>query len=117
MNRTRRYSDSYEKIWETVRKIPRGKVATYGGIGRLSGLPGQARLVGYALHSLPHGFDLPWHRVINSQGKISLPKIGGHFERQRKLLAKEGVKFNEERIDLDKYQWPREREKRSRRKI
>ena len=117
MKQASRRSDSYERIWEAVRRIPKRRVATYGGIATLCGLPGQARLVGYALHSLPHGFDLPWHRVINSQGKISLPKIGGHFERQRKLLAKEGVKFNEERIDLDKYQWPREREKRSRRKI
>ena len=107
-------ADSYERIWKAVRRIPKRRVTTYGGIATLCGLPGQARLVGYAMHNLPRGFDVPWHRVINSQGRISLPRLGGHYERQRKLLEKDGVRFNGEQIDLERYGWP---EKRSKKKI
>ena len=105
MNRSGHLSNSYERIWETVRKIPNGKVATYGRIARASGLPRQARLVGYALHNLPLDFDVPWHRVINSQGRISLPKNGGHYERQQRLLVKEGIVFLKDRVDLKRYEW------------
>jgi methylated-DNA-protein-cysteine methyltransferase related protein len=97
----------YEVIWETVCRIPRGKVATYGGIATLSGFAGQARLVGYALHNLPRNIDVPWHRVINSQGRISLPKAGGHYDRQRKLLEDERVVLQGEKIDLGRYGWRR----------
>ncbi len=100
---------SYEIIWDTVRSIPRGKVATYGEIARLSGFIGQARLVGYALHGVPESEKVPWHRVINSQGKISLPRSGGHYGRQKRLLRKEGILFVKEKIDLDKYGWMRGR--------
>jgi methylated-DNA-protein-cysteine methyltransferase-like protein len=99
-------SNSYERIWRSVRRIPKGMVATYGGIANASGLPRQARLVGYALHNLPLNFGVPWHRVINSQGKISLPKNGGHHERQRRLLEGEGIVFLKDRIDLKRYEWP-----------
>jgi len=112
MKQTARLSDSYERIWKTVRKIPRGKVATYGGVARASGLPRQARLVGYALHNLPPNFDIPWHRVINSQGRISLPKNGGHHERQRRLLEKEGIAFLKDRVDLKRYEWRAQSSKR-----
>ncbi len=111
MKRRKPPADSYERIWKAVRRIPKRRVATYGGIASLCGLSGQARLVGYALHNLPHGFSVPWHRVINSQGRISLPKLGGHYERQRKLLEKESVKFNGERIDLERYGWPEKHSK------
>ncbi len=100
--------NSYALIWQTVCKIPKGKVATYGAIAKLSGLPGQARLVGYAMHNVPLGAESPWHRVINSQGKISLPKAGGHYDRQRKLIEKERVVFTRDRVDLRKYGWPRQ---------
>lgn len=98
-------SDIYLAIWQSVRRIPRGKVATYGGIARMSGLAGRARQVGYALHNLPHNFDVPWHRVINAQGRISLPRNGGHFDRQRLLLEREGIVLTRGRIDLKRYGW------------
>ena len=77
MNKQPKISDLYRRIFEAVNKIPHGKAATYGQIARLAGLGSHARLVGYALHNLPANSTVPWHRVINSNGKISLPKEGG----------------------------------------
>lgn len=97
---------TYEKIYTVIQLIPRGKVATYGLIAEVASLPGQARLVGYALNSLPEGYQVPWHRVINSQGKISLSTSGGWGEYQRSLLEAEGVIFNDiGKIDLKIYLW------------
>lgn len=93
----------YDLILETVRQIPRGKVASYGDVAKLSGLPGQPRLVGYALHNLPRNSEVPWQRVINSQGKISLPRKSGSYSRQKKLLEQEGIQFENERIDFDRF--------------
>ena len=93
----------HEEIWEAVRKIPRGRVATYGQIATLAGMDGQPRLVGYALHALPKGSDVPWHRVINASGKISLPPP--FSTRQRRLLEAEGIRFTENKINLKQYQW------------
>ena len=90
-------------IWETVKQIPKGKVATYGDVATLSGLPGQQRLVGYALHNLPANSRIPWQRVINAQGRISLPRRTGGYRRQKQLLQEEGVVFSNETIDLDEY--------------
>lgn len=99
-------SSSYEKIYATVRRIPRGKVATYGQIARLAGLVRAARQVGYALHALPGGSRIPWQRVVNHAGRISARASGGHDEWQRELLEKEGVIFNAAgRIDLRQFQW------------
>lgn len=103
----KRAPSTYEMIWDTVRQVPKGKVATYGEIAEQSGLPRQARLVGYALHNTPHGLDIPWHRVINSQGKISLPKQNGSYAKQKKLLRKEGIVFVGDKINLKKYSWLR----------
>ncbi|MBN1948857.1 MAG: MGMT family protein [Candidatus Cloacimonetes bacterium] len=97
---------TYEKTYAAVRHIPRGKVATYGLIAAVAGFPGQSRMVGYALNSLPEGYQVPWHRVINSQGKISLGTAGGWGEYQRSLLEAEGVIFNDiGKIDLSIYLW------------
>ena len=105
-------SETYERIWKTVKRIPKGRVATYGQIATVAGLAGRARQVGYALHSLPENSSVPWHRVINSQGKISLGRAGGYDE-QRMLLEAEGVEFDGERIRLERFQWkPRKRRKR-----
>lgn len=95
---------SHQRIHDVVARIPRGRVATYGQIARIARLPGQARLVGYALHALPAGTRLPWQRVVNAQGAIS---VGGESgARQRKLLEAEGVRFDGRgRIDLEKFQW------------
>jgi methylated-DNA-protein-cysteine methyltransferase-like protein len=100
---------THGRIYSVVSRIPRGRVATYGQIARLAGLPRQARLVGYAMHALPVGTRIPWQRVINAQGAISLP--GKSAIRQRELLEKEGVRFDARgRIDLDAYLWqPRHR--------
>jgi methylated-DNA-protein-cysteine methyltransferase-like protein len=85
-------------------RIPRGRVATYGQIARIAGLRGQARLVGYALHALPVGSEVPWHRVLNGKGELSTRGLSA--ERQRKLLEQEGVKFDARgRISLAKFQW------------
>ena len=100
-------SKSYERIYAVVRQIPRGKVATYGQVARLAGLAGHARQVGYALHALTGGEDVPWHRVINSLGTISFsPDRDNHDSLQRRLLEDEGVFFNREgKVNLRKYLW------------
>jgi methylated-DNA-protein-cysteine methyltransferase-like protein len=95
-----------------VARIPRGRVATYGQIAALAGLPRQARLVGYAMHGLPDGSRLPWHRVINAQGKVSSRSAPGPSEGlQRHLLEEEEVVFSLNGcIDLRRYRWrPRAR--------
>ena len=95
---------THGRIHKVVSRIPRGRVATYGQVARLAGLGGQARLVGYAMHALPAGSRVPWQRVVNAQGAISLP--GKSALRQRELLEKEGVRFDARgRIDLDRFLW------------
>lgn len=94
----------HQRIHRVVSRIPRGRVATYGQIARLAGLPGQARLVGYAMHAVPAGSNIPWQRVVNAKGEISLPGESG--KRQRALLEREGVRFDARgRIPLATYQW------------
>jgi methylated-DNA-protein-cysteine methyltransferase-like protein len=99
---------TYERIYEVVRRIPRGRVTTYGTVAREAGLPGRARQVGYAMAALPEEHDVPWHRVVNARGEVSERTGGVTFERiQRALLQAEGVPFDRhERIDLDRYGWP-----------
>jgi methylated-DNA-protein-cysteine methyltransferase related protein len=96
---------TYFRIWESVGKIPSGKVSTYGGIAHLSGYPEQPRLVGYALHGLPMDSTVPWHRVINAQGKISFPNGSRAFREQKEKLEGEGIEFIEDKINLNKYGW------------
>ena len=99
-------SDSYQRIYKIVKRIPRGRVATYGQIATLAGLDGHARQVGYALHSLPDGVHIPWHRVINAKGEISPRNAGDSHELQRMLLEEEGVEFSlDGRIDLKTFRW------------
>jgi methylated-DNA-protein-cysteine methyltransferase-like protein len=89
-----------------VARVPKGRVATYGQIARLAGVPGQPRQVGYALAALPDGMDIPWHRVINARGEVS-PRSEAEFEAiQRALLRAEGVVFDPTgRVDLDRFGW------------
>ena len=99
-------SDSYARIYAVVRKVPRGRVATYGQVAALAGLPGHARQVGYALHALNDG-RVPWHRVVNAQGRISgrADEPGGSVL-QRIRLEQEGVEFDARgRIALDRFGW------------
>ncbi len=87
-----------------VRSIPPGRVANYGLVALAAGLPGQARLVGYALHRLPDDTDVPWHRVVNVRGEISLYQHFGPGRTQRALLEAEGVSFDARgRIDLTRF--------------
>ncbi|TRX55714.1 MGMT family protein [Thalassomonas sp. M1454] len=96
---------NYKRIWATVLLIPKGKVASYGQIADLAGLPGKARLVGRALGFAPKSIKVPWHRVINSQGKISFPIGSEHFEQQKGLLQTEQVVVLNGRIKLKEFQW------------
>ncbi len=84
----------YQVIYQQVQRIPYGKVTNYGHIALLAGYPGQARQVGYALFQLPENTNIPWHRVVNAQGRISIgrAKPGGEITQRLKLEA-EGVKF------------------------
>jgi methylated-DNA-protein-cysteine methyltransferase-like protein len=104
-------SSSYPRIYAVVSRIPKGRVATYGQVAALAGLPGQARLVGYAMHALPAGSRVPWHRVVNAAGKISIRSDGlGHDDLQAQLLRREGVRFVVGAIPLARYGWqPRAR--------
>ncbi len=99
-------SDTYEKIYAVVRKIPHGCVATYGQVARLAGIPRQARQVGYALHASSGKHDLPWHRVINAKGEVSTRSDPSCNGLQRQLLEDEGVVFNRNaRVSLENYRW------------
>jgi methylated-DNA-protein-cysteine methyltransferase-like protein len=84
----------WKKFYDTVRKVPRGRVASYGQIAELAGFDGHARQVGYALHALPAKSGVPWHRVVNAKGEISPRSAGDSHELQRMLLEAEGVKFD-----------------------
>ena len=96
----------WERVWAVVRRIPHGRVATYGQVAALAGFVGQARQVGYALHALPGEGFAPWHRVVNARGAISLPPGGGADVTQRLRLEREGVRFDARgRIDLERYGW------------
>lgn len=86
-------------------RIPHGCVATYGQIARLAGLGRRARMVGYALHRTPDDYSLPWHRVINAQGRIAFPVDSSQYQRQRERLIAEGIALVAGRVDLDRYRW------------
>ena len=100
----------YARIYAVVKRIPIGRVATYGQVAELAGIPGHARQVGYALNALPDDHEVPWHRVINSQGRISLRADSGYDDLQRTMLEAEGIEFDtSDRIALEKYRWHTER--------
>ncbi|WP_394549831.1 MULTISPECIES: MGMT family protein [unclassified Pantoea] len=93
-----------QRIWQIVAAIPPGKVTTYGDVALLAGSPRAARQVGGVLSRLPEGSTLPWHRVINRNGTLSLQ--GERFFRQREALEAEGVEVTEAgQIDLAKFRW------------
>lgn len=97
-----------EKIWQVVHQIPKGKVASYGQVAKLAQLPGYARYVGHVMKKLPQGSKLPWHRVANSQGKLSFPTDSSQYQRQKILLEKEGVVFINGRFSLKRFGWLQE---------
>jgi methylated-DNA-protein-cysteine methyltransferase-like protein len=102
-----RPSGTYQLIYAVVRRIPRGRVATYGQVAALAGFPRQPRLAGYALHALRDASAVPWHRVLNAQGRLSLMRSGGGAGlTQRLRLEQEGVQFTAAgRVDLKEYGW------------
>lgn len=100
-------ANKFSRIYEVVAAIPRGRVATYGQIAVLSGIPRRARFVGYALRSIPEEVNLPWHRVVNAGGCISPRSDWCDSEHvQRLRLEHEGVEFDSNgRIPLERFQW------------
>lgn len=97
--------NSFELIYDVVKRIPIGKVATYGQVARLAGNPRWARVVGYALHNNPSPGLIPCHRVVNRRGEVSRAFAFGGENRQIELLRAEGVKFEDGRVDLESCQW------------
>jgi methylated-DNA-protein-cysteine methyltransferase-like protein len=101
-----RPDSSRTRIYDVVRRVPRGKVATYGQIATIAGLDGQARQVGYAMAAIGRASAVPWQRVINAQGRISMRGEGpaGSIIQQQ-LLEREGVIFDGGRVDLERFGW------------
>jgi methylated-DNA-protein-cysteine methyltransferase-like protein len=94
---------SWEPVYRLVKKIPRGRVATYGQLAKMLRLAGGARAVGYALAASPAGRGIPWHRVLGAGGRIRVPEP--HAALQRRLLEAEGVAVESGRVDLERYGW------------
>ncbi|MDH3789899.1 MAG: MGMT family protein [Xanthomonadales bacterium] len=92
-----------KSVWQVVQGIPRGHVLTYGEVARLAGMSRAARRVSQAMRRAPRGMTLPWHRVVNAQGKISFPEDSSGYLRQKNRLEQEGVVFMNGKIDLDRY--------------
>ncbi len=90
-------------VWHVVKGIPRGHVLTYGEVARLAGMSRAARRVSQAMRRAPRSMKLPWHRVINAQGKISIPQDSPYNQRQKELLEREGVVFLNGKIDLERF--------------
>lgn len=98
---------AYERVRRVVRRIPRGRVATYGQVAALAGYPHAPRVAGYALHALPEGTPLPWHRVVGAGGRLTLARLGPAAAiTQRLRLEREGVRFDARgRVDLGRHGW------------
>ena len=99
--------NAYDRILAIVRRIPRGRVATYGQVAAAAGFPRAPRLAGYALHALPPGTPLPWHRVVGAGGRLSLARLSPDGAlTQRMRLEREGVRFDPRgRVDLARSGW------------
>ena len=98
--------NTFKKIYDVVKQIPEGKVATYGLVALLAGNPRLARVVGYALHVNPEPGVIPCHRVVNRKGEVSVAFAFGGENMQRILLSEEGIEFTPEgKVDLNKYLW------------
>lgn len=96
---------SFERVYQVVRQIPEGKVATYGQVARLAGNKKWSRVVGYALHANPEPGKIPCHRVVNRLGEPSKAFAFGGVNKQIELLEAEGVTFTDGRVDMKQYQW------------
>ena len=96
---------AFELIYDVVKQIPKGKVATYGQVAALAGNKHWSRVVGYALHANPDPEHIPCHRVVNCRGEVSKAFVFGGANRQIELLQAGGMEFADGRVDMDKYQW------------
>jgi methylated-DNA-protein-cysteine methyltransferase related protein len=97
--------DKETLIYTVIAGIPTGRVASYGQVAALAGYPQNARLVGRLLKLMPHDSTIPWHRVVNSQGKIAFAIGSEQYNTQRQMLLAEGVVFSKERVNMRIYQW------------
>jgi methylated-DNA-protein-cysteine methyltransferase-like protein len=101
-------ADFSDVVYRVVRRIPAGRVATYGEVAEAAGRPGAARAVGGVLRSLPEGLGVPWWRVLGSGGRITIPRHRHHDRLQRSLLAGEGVTFGPSgKVDMARHGWSR----------
>lgn len=97
--------NTFDMIYEVVKKIPKGQVASYGQVAALAGSKRWARVVGYALHACPDPAGIPWHRVVKQDGSVAFDGADGSQDRQKELLEKEGVKFRDGKVIMKEYQW------------
>lgn len=97
--------NSFDKIYEVVREIPKGKVATYGQVAELAGNRRWARVVGYALHAIPDVGYVPWHRVVTKEGRVYRGADRGGNNLQVQLLEAEGVEFVDGNVDMKRFRW------------
>ncbi|MFW2404789.1 MAG: MGMT family protein [Gammaproteobacteria bacterium] len=98
-------SKTFPRIWNVVYAIPEGCVATYGQVAELAGIGRGARMVGWALGQAPDRGTLPWHRVLNAQGKISIPPGSRARAEQIRRLTAEGIVVNDGKVDMRRYKW------------
>ena len=89
---------SLQDIWDVIAAIPRGQVSTYGDVARAAGLPGRARMTGYALRVAPDELALPWHRVLGAGGRIIFPPGSKQFQEQARRLRSEGVRVTDGKV-------------------
>ncbi len=93
------------QIWKTVGRVPKGKVASYGQIADLAGLPGRARLVGTVLRHTPESIEIPWYRILRSNGRLAFSVGSNEAIRQKQLLLDEGVLVINNRVKMQQYSW------------
>lgn len=97
--------NTFEKIYEVVKRIPKGKVATYGQVAAFAGNPHWSQVVGYALHSNPDPENIPCYRVVNRFGELSKAFVFGGMNRQQELLEMDGIEVKDGRVNLSLYGW------------
>lgn len=97
--------NSYQKIYEVVKQIPKGNVATYGQVAALAGNRRWSRVVGYALHVNPNSEEIPCYRVVNREGRLSDAFAFGGVNQQKLLLRADGIEVIDNHVDIERYQW------------
>lgn len=97
--------NTFDRIYEVVKKIPKGQVASYGQVAALAGSKRWARVVGYALHVCPEPGRIPWHRVVKRDGSLAFDGAEGALNLQRVLLESESVRFKDGKVIMKDYQW------------